>query len=218
MLFLRKRKARIKAKALEMDARYYVFINLKPEPYAGVQFSIADEEQPETTKSQPKYSLGPKKDPLQQEIEDWIRSRQPKKPDAGKASAEGDKLDGVWLDYHEWERKNKKQESFSAIVLRRIDEMGMEPKTFYRQAGMDRKLFSKLKTDYCYQPNKKTAIQCCLALKMNRKEAEELLKCAGYALAESSSFDLAIRYCIERNIFDLLEVNALLEALEEPLL
>lgn len=122
------------------------------------------------------------------------------------------------LKYLAWEKEKKKMDSFSATVRRKMQERGMTANVFYRRARIDRKLFSKLKTDFGYQPNRKTAIRCCLALELDLTEAEELLKKAGYALSDSSSFDLAIRYCIECGIYDLMEVNMLLDALEEPIL
>lgn len=126
--------------------------------------------------------------------------------------------DSFFEHYHEWEKTQKETESFSTIVLKRIDEQGMTAKDFYSKAGLDRKLFSKLKTDYGYQPNRNTAICCCLALRLNQAETDSLLKCAGYALANTSSFDLAIQYCIAHRIYDLMEVNAILYELEERLL
>jgi len=123
--------------------------------------------------------------------------------------------DGFFSEYHKWENSQKQMESFSAIVLRKIDERGMSAKDFYSKAGLGRKLFSKLKTDYCYQPNRKTAICCCLALGLDQKETDALLKSAGYALANTSSFDLEIQYCIAHEIFDLMDVNAILYELEE---
>ena len=75
---------------------------------------------------------------------------------------------------------------------------------------MDRKLFSKMKTDEQYQPNKVTAIKCCLALELAPDDAVALLKCAGYALSDTSEFDLAIRYCMEHGVYDLMTVRELL--------
>lgn len=121
-------------------------------------------------------------------------------------------------DYLTWETAQRSRETFSCKVLAWLNKKGIDPRTFYRQAGMDRKLFSKLKTDFCYQPKKETAIRCCLALELSDEEAIDLLKSAGYALSNSSSFDLAIRYCLKNHIYALEAVNMLLEALEEKIL
>lgn len=120
--------------------------------------------------------------------------------------------------YFSWEAKQRSRNTFSSKVLGYLADKQFDPRVFYRQAGMDRKLFSKLKTDFCYQPKKETAIRCCLALQLTVTEAADLLKTAGYALSDSNSFDLAIRYCLDNGIYDLAAVNVLLEALEEHVL
>jgi hypothetical protein len=56
----------------------------------------------------------------------------------------------------------------------------------------------------------KTAISFALALKLNRQEFDELLQAAGYALRHSSSRDVCIMFCLEKGIYDVEEVNALL--------
>lgn len=120
--------------------------------------------------------------------------------------------------YMQWEAQWRKYDTFSFKVLNLLKHKQIDPRTFYRQAGMDRKLFSKLKTDFCYQPRKETAIRCCLALHLSVSEAQDLLKSAGYALSDSSSFDLAVRYCLDNGVYDLAAVNMLLDALDEKIL
>lgn len=121
-------------------------------------------------------------------------------------------------NYFSWEAKQRSRNTFSSKVLKYLAEKRFDPRVFYQQAGIDRKLFSKLKTDFCYQPKKETAIRCCLALQLTVSEAVDLLKTAGYALSDSNSFDLAIRYCLDNEVYDLAAVNMLLEALEEKIL
>ena len=109
--------------------------------------------------------------------------------------------DEPYQDYYTWVSTRKQAETFSEAVLRWMEEKRMSPGEFYRKAGLDRKLFSKLKTDHDYQPNKKTAVRCCLALELDPDAAVDLLKCAGYALSDTSEFDLVIRYCIEHGVY-----------------
>lgn len=116
----------------------------------------------------------------------------------------------VSADYYDWEKSQRSYESFSAHVLSIMDKKNLSSTEFYSRAGFDRKLFSKLKTDYTYQPAKITAIQCCLALHLNESEANALLQMAGYAFSNNNPFDLAIRYCIHNQIYKLDEVNELL--------
>ena len=54
-------------------------------------------------------------------------------------------------------------------------------------------------------------MKLAFALKVNNHECKYLLKKAGYTLSSSNRFALIIRYAIENRIYDLIEVNALLE-------
>lgn len=116
--------------------------------------------------------------------------------------------------YMNWEKSQKTYKSFSKSVLENIEKRQITNKAFYRLAGIDRKLFSKLSTDFSYQPSKNTAIRCCLALHLNEIEAVELMKIAGYAFSDNNPLDLAIRYCIIHGIYDLDCVNGLLDEME----
>ena len=49
-----------------------------------------------------------------------------------------------------------------------------------------------------------------IALKLKPVEFNDFLQNAGFALSDSSIFDLVIRFCVEREIFSLHDVNALL--------
>jgi len=81
----------------------------------------------------------------------------------------------------------------------------------YKKAGIDRRLFSKIRGSEDYVPSKKTAIAFCLALQLEIEEAENLLKTAGYSLSMSSKFDLIIRYLICHSEYDVNFVNIVLD-------
>lgn len=116
--------------------------------------------------------------------------------------------------YQSWEKTQKSFVTFSAKIRRLIEQRNLTNREFYRRADIDRKLFSKLYNDFTYQPSKNTAIRCCLALHLNEAESIDLLKSAGFAFSDNSPFDLAIRYCIIHGVYDIGEVNGLLDAME----
>ena len=81
----------------------------------------------------------------------------------------------------------------------------------YKRALMDRKLFSKILSDSNYKPSKKIVCILALALQLDQKESKTFIKGAGYILTSGSTFDLSIRYCIKHKIYDVYQVQALLE-------
>lgn len=105
----------------------------------------------------------------------------------------------------------RKAETFSAMLLRLIDEKELKDSDVYKRANIDRRLFSKIRGDEDYVPSKKTAISFCLALQLEMDEAKKLLETAGYALSASSRFDLIIMYLIEHREFNVQFANIVLD-------
>lgn len=114
-----------------------------------------------------------------------------------------------YLDLHEV--LEKKEESFSEMLLHKIDEKGLKDSDVYKQANIDRRLFSKIRGDKDYVPSKKTAISFCLALQLELDETKKLLAAAGYTLSVSSRFDLVIMYLIEKCEYNVHFANIVLD-------
>ena len=101
-------------------------------------------------------------------------------------------------------------ETFSEYLFRMIDYKGLKDPDVYKKANIDRRHFSKIRSNKYYQPSKHTALALAFALELNLDETKDLLIKAGYALSNSNKVDIIFKYFIEKNNYNIYELNEVL--------
>lgn len=109
------------------------------------------------------------------------------------------------------ERMKHLSDTFSQYLMYLIESKGMDNVEVYKRAIVDKKMFSKLKNNPDYHPQKITALCLCVGAKLNLDETKDLLARAGYALSPCDKTDIIFKFFIEKEIYDMIEIDIQLE-------
>ena len=108
--------------------------------------------------------------------------------------------------------------SFHETLFDLIRASGMTDVEVYKRANIDRRFFSKIRSNPAYHPRKTTVLALAIALKLTLPQTEDLLSRAEYALSPGSKSDVIIRFFIERKIYDIHTINIALHDHNLPIL
>lgn len=107
---------------------------------------------------------------------------------------------------------------FSETLLKLIDKTGKKDSDIYSRANITRQHFSKIRNNPDYKPTKSTAIAFAIALELDMAQTKDLIGRAGYALTESSKFDVIIMYFIQKRHYNIFDINEVLFEFDQRLL
>ena len=109
----------------------------------------------------------------------------------------------------------KDKQTFSEYLFSLIDESGETDADVYNRAGIDRRLFSKIRSKKDYQPSKNTIFALAMSLKLDYTKTSKLLNKAGYDFSNNKLTDVIIMFCIENKIYDLYQIDSFLVEYEQ---
>lgn len=109
------------------------------------------------------------------------------------------------------ERMRHMEDNFREYLFYLIKSKGLSNVEVYKRAIVNKKLFSKIKSNPEYHPDKGTAMRLCVGAKLSLDETKDLLARAGYALSPCDKRDIIFSFFIEHEVFDMIEIDIALE-------
>ena len=106
--------------------------------------------------------------------------------------------------------KHEEYNDFQTMLFKLIDDRNLKDSDVYNKVHIDRRLFSKIRSDKNYHPSKETIILLGIALELTENELDDLLESASYSLPKNNEYDLIIRFCFINKIFKITSINELL--------
>lgn len=116
------------------------------------------------------------------------------------------------IDVDSFIRDAKEPLNFQNTLQQLIADRKLENAAVYKKACIDKKFFSKIISNKDYVPKKHVVMALGLALELPLTDYEHFLASAGYAFMPSSKFDLIVKYCVMKQIYNLVEVDIILDS------
>ena len=110
------------------------------------------------------------------------------------------------------ERLKHLSDTFQQYLMYLISAKGFTNTEVYQNAYLTKQLFSKIKLNPKYQPDKETVMKLCVGARLNLDETKDLLLRAGFALSPCDKRDVVFSYFIEKGYHDLVQIDVELDA------
>ena len=108
--------------------------------------------------------------------------------------------------------------SFRDHLLQMIIKKDIDNTVVYKRANVTKGAFSKIMCGDTKNPQKKTVLGFCIALRLTLEESAELLASADMAFNPYSRRDRLVMQCIVTGQYDIDEINSMLFVCNQPLL
>ena len=105
------------------------------------------------------------------------------------------------------ERMDHMTDTFQEYLMYLIGTKQLKNAEVYKRALVTKQLFSKIKLNPEYHPDKATAMRLCVGARLNLNETKDLLMRAGYALSPCDKRDIIFSFFIEHEVFDMVEID-----------
>lgn len=109
------------------------------------------------------------------------------------------------------ERMRHMADTFQEYLLYLIETKYLSNAEVYKRAIITKQLFSKIKLNKDYHPDKGTAMRLCVGAMLSLDETVDLLARAGYALSPCDKRDIIFSFFIENKVYDMIEIDIALE-------
>lgn len=109
------------------------------------------------------------------------------------------------------ERMQHMSDTFQEYLMYLISSRKLTNAEVYKRALVTKQLFSKIKLNPNYHPDKATAMRLCVGAGLSLDETKDLLARAGYALSPCDKRDIIFSFFIEHEVFDMIEIDIALE-------
>ncbi len=155
------------------------------------------------------------KDKLKKYLDEYLNPRESSLKRSFKSNIIGSSYEAAFQEecstsINQYIDDNKEDETFQTKLFEYIDKKGLKDSEVYNKVYLDRRLFSKIRSNKDYHPSKETVILLGIALELTETEIEDLLKSASYSLPMNTTFDLIIRFCFKEKIYNLDQINEFL--------